>query len=183
MTQKLWFTQPIEGLFVRGIGARMTPSLNADLLGLGLDLTNLQPGYEDEVVVKAIRHSASVLFPTLSEPQGLHQMGQLFMQGFASTFLGKALVQFTKVIGPRRSLARMERNFRTGVNFVEAKFTSLGKGKAQLWFNDVTGIPEFYAGTLQLGAEFSGGEDVKVTFEPSRPGSPECTFVITWAES
>jgi uncharacterized protein (TIGR02265 family) len=180
MTEKLWFSQSIEGLFVRGIGEQMTPSLRAELLGLGIDLGNLQPAYDNEVVVKAIKLAGSTLFPSMEQPEAMHQMGHLFMRGFAATFMGAALVQFMKVVGPRRSLQRMERNFRTGGNYIEAKFTSLGVGKAQIWFNDVNDIPEFYAGIIHRGGEFAGGTGMNVTFERKNP--PECTFLIEWNE-
>ena len=102
------------------------------------------------------------------------------MRGFSETMMGRALVQFMKVIGPRRSMQRMERNFATGGNYIQTRFTSLGVGKAEVWFNDVSGIPDFYAGIIQRGGEFSGAKDLQVTFAPVV--DTECTFVVTWTE-
>lgn len=178
MAEKLWWSQSIEGLFVRGIGKDMTPELRAKLKALGIDLEALQPAYDNEVVVKAIKLAGATLFPKLDENAALRQMGVLFLRGFADTILGSALVQVFKVIGPRRSLERMERNFRSGGNYIQTRFTSQGKGRAQVWFNDVTGIPDFYAGIIQRGGEVAGAKDMKITSE----GTEECTFTITWDE-
>lgn len=178
MPEKLWFSQSIEGLFVRGVGDRMTPALRAQFIGI--DVKNLQPGYDDAVVTRAIRLTGEVLFADKPEPEALRAMGALFMHGFAQTLMGKALVQFMKVLGPRRSLQRMERNFRTGGNYIETRFESLGEGKAQVWFNDVSGIPDFYAGIIQRGGEFAGARDMLITFEPVT--NTECTFVVNWKE-
>jgi uncharacterized protein (TIGR02265 family) len=180
MAEKLWFSQSIEGLFVRGIGKDMTPELRAQLKALGIDVASIQPAYENDSVVKAIKLAAATLYPAAPEREALREMGKLFMRGFADTLMGAALVGLMKVIGPRRSLERMERNFRTGGNYVQSKFTSLGKGKAQVWFNDVTGIPDFYAGIIHRGGEFAGAKNMNVTFDS--PAAEECTFTVTWDE-
>ena len=180
MTEKLWFSQSIEGLFVRGIGDRMTPVLRAQLLELGLDLRNLKPAYDDAVVSRAIRLTGKALFGDQPEFDQLRATGALFMHGFSQTLMGKALVQLMKVVGPRRSLQRMERNFRTGGNYIETRFESLGEGKAHVWFNDVSGIPDFYAGIIQRGGEFAGARDMVISFAPVT--NAECTFVVDWKE-
>lgn len=180
MVDKLWFSQSIEGLFVRGVGERMTPALRAQLLELGINLKNLKPAYDAAVVTQAIRVTGKALFAEKFEPEQLRAMGALFMHGFAQTLMGKALVQLMKVVGPRRSLQRMERNFRTGGNYIESRFESLGEGKAQVWFNDVSGIPDFYAGIIQRGGEFSGAKNMAITFAPVT--NSECTFVVDWKE-
>ena len=180
MSEKLWFSQSLEGLFLRGVGDAMTPALRAQLLELGIDLTRLQPAYADEVVTKAIRLTAVALFGGKPEAEALRHVGALFMKGFAETLLGRAMVQFMKVIGPRRSLERMQRNFRTGGNYIETRFTSLGKGRAEVWFNDVSRIPDFYAGIIQRGGEFAGATDLRVAFAPQTDAS--CAFLVDWTE-
>lgn len=180
MTEKLWFSQSVEGLLIRGVGAQMTPSLNAQLVALGIDLAHLKPAYPNDAVVSAIRLTASVLFPGQTERDALRGMGTVFMRGFAETLMGKAMVQFMRVIGPRRSLQRMERNFRTGGNYIETRFTALGAGKAEVWFNDVSGIPDFYAGIIERGGLFAGAKELQVTFPAQLDAS--CTFVVDWVE-
>jgi uncharacterized protein (TIGR02265 family) len=180
MAEKLWFSQSIEGLFVRGLSKEMTPALRARLEELGIDVSSIQPAYDNDMVVKAIKLAGATLYPQLQETEALREMGKIFMRGFSGTLMGGALVALMKVIGPRRSLERMERNFRTGGNYVQSKFTSLGKGKAQVWFNDVTGIADFYAGIIHRGGEFAGAKNMNVTY--GSPATEECTFTVTWDE-
>jgi uncharacterized protein (TIGR02265 family) len=175
--EKLWFSQSIEGLFIRGVGEAMTPALRAQLLGLGIDLERLKPAYPNDAVVSSIRLSGEALFPGKPEPEALREMGKLFMKGFAETLIGRAMVQFMRVIGPRRSLQRMERNFRTGGNYIETRFTSLGERKAQVWFNDVSGIPDFYAGIIERGGQFAGARALQVTFDAGTSA-----FDVNWTE-
>lgn len=180
MTEKLWFSQALEGLFVRGVGADMTPALRQRLLELGIALTHLRPAYGIEVVARAIRAAGEELFPGQPEAQALRQVGALFMRGYAETLIGRAMVQFMRIIGPRRSLERMQANFRTGGNYVETRFTSLGPGIAEVWFNEVCGIPDFYAGIIARGGAFAGARELEVTFEP--PTGDGCTFRVEWKE-
>lgn len=102
------------------------------------------------------------------------------MRGYVETLLGRAMVQVMKVVGPRRSLERMQRNFRTGSNYIETRFTSLGKGQAELWFNDVSGIPDFYAGVMSAGGRLAAAGNVRVTVHPSTDES--CRFLVEWDE-
>lgn len=180
MSEKLWFQQSIEGLFLRGVGQDMTPSLRAKLLALGIDLTALKPGYDAQVVSQAIRVTAAELFPTKPESEALREIGALFMRGYVQTLVGRAMVQLMKVVGPRRSLERMQRNFRTGSNYIETRFTSLGPGMAELWFNDVSGIADFYAGVMSAGGRMAAAGEVRVTVNPSEDAS--CRFVVEWPE-
>jgi len=180
MAEGIWFQQSVEGLFVRGVGERMTPALRGKLLELGIDLARLQPGYPNSAVSEAIRFTGAELFPDRPEREALRAVGALFMDGYQHTFMGRAMVQLMKVIGARRSLERMERNFRTGGNFLETRFTSLGQGKVELWFNDVGDIADFYAGVMERGGQLTGAADISVTF--TRDAPPACTYLVTWSE-
>ena len=179
-TEKVWFSQAIEGLFIRGVGDAMTPQLRAELLALGIDLHKLLPGYANEPVIRAIRLTARTLNPQLGEAGGLYALGVTFMNGYVATLIGSAMVQVMKVIGPRRSLQRMERNFRSGNNFIETKFSAVGPTSAEVWFNDVNGVPDFFAGILTQGGVLAGAKDQRLKY--SQPTPPACTFHIEWSE-
>ncbi|MBK7862413.1 MAG: DUF2378 family protein [Archangiaceae bacterium] len=180
MSERLWFQQAIEGLFVRGVGEAMTPTLRARLVALGIDTAALRPGYDADVVTRAIRLTAAELFPGRSEGEALREMGALFMRGYVETLLGKAMIQLMRVVGPRRSLERMQRNFRTGSNYIETRFTSLGQGKVELWFNDVSDIPDYFAGVMIAGDQMANAPNIRVSF--TRGGAASCTFLVEWDE-
>lgn len=180
MSERLWFQQSVEGLFLRGLGERLTPALRGELKRLGIDLDHLQPGYPHEVVMEGARLAARAVFPDKSEAEGLAALGGLFLDGYTQTFVGAAMLQVMKLIGTRRTLERMQRNFRTGGNYLETRFSSLGPGKAQLWMNDVSGIPDFYAGLLRRGGQVTGARNLRVDFTP--PTDASCTFLVEWDE-
>lgn len=178
VSERLWFQASVEGLFVRGVGEALTPALSLELRALGLDVERLQPAYPAELMTRAIKLTAATLYPERTDAEGLRELGHVFMRGFGQTLIGRAMVQFMRVIGPRRSLERMQRNFRTGSNFIETKFTSVDANTATVWFNDVSTMPEFYLGIIEAGGRASGAEDISVT-HAAGPGS-DCTFTVSW---
>lgn len=177
MTDKLWFQSAVEGLLVRGVGSRMTPSLRAKLREAGVDLDRLELAYSIDTMRKAIDVTVSELFQGRPRDEGLRELGRIFMRGYAETFIGAAMVQVMKLIGPRRTLERMQRNFRSGTNFIETKFEAVGPREATLWFNDVSGMPAFYVGILEEGGRMTGAA-ATVTVEATADAG--CTFRVKW---
>lgn len=177
MADRLWFSHAIEALFVRGLGPKLTPEVRAIIAKHGIDLGKLQPAYGIEVVTAAVFELLPLVFPGVAKGEALRQLGVAFMTGYSSTFLGGAMVQMMKVIGTRRSLERMQKNFRTGGNYLETRFTLLGPQSAEVWFNDVNGMPELYQGIVQEGGRLSGS-DVTVTIRDVTP--PSVTLQIDW---
>ncbi len=179
--ERLHFAQVVEGLWVRALAGRIGPELNRELIAAGLDLTRpLLPAYPAEKISQWVRLTSRSLYPHLDETEAQRRLGGDFFRGFTQTLIGKALVAMMKVIGTRRSLERMQRNFRTGTNFIDTRFTSLGKGRAELWMNDVDGLPAYYAGIVEEGGRATGARDMKTTWEHHADGG--CTYQVTWSE-
>lgn len=61
--ERLWFGTVIDAVFIKGLGARVTPSLKADLKRLGIDLDRLRPAYPIEVVTQAFSLVTHQVFP------------------------------------------------------------------------------------------------------------------------
>lgn len=156
----------------------MTPRLQTELLALGIDLQNLRPAYPSEACSRGVRLAAAQLFPRVGEVEAVQQLGELFLDGYGETLVGRALIQLMKVIGPMRSLQRMQRNFRTGSNYIETRFTELAPTKAEIWLNDTSGIPSFWAGVMTSGGRLTNAESIRVRFTSGADGS--ATYVIEW---
>ncbi len=178
VAEKLWFSHSVEGLFVRGLGPRLTPALRAKVLAQGIDLDRLKPGYPIEDIVAVCRALLPSLWPTLSEAEGFQLLGNALLQGYSQTLLGTAMVQMMKLIGPRRSLERMQKNFRTGGNYIETRFTALGPTSVELWLSDVTGVPTFWAGMVEEGARMTGTKNIRVVVHAESP--PSATLRVDW---
>ena len=164
MAQRLWFQQSVEGLFLRGMGDCMTPEFKAALKTAGIDLDTLLPGYDAEVMVRCVRLAAKHLGTVGTPSDALREVGRRFMNGYRETLVGGAMVAVMGVLSTERVLRRMERNFRSGGNYIETKYTLVRPGVAELWFNEVDGVPEFFQGILLQGAAFNGRPDATVTY-------------------
>ncbi|MGV3619736.1 MAG: DUF2378 family protein [Archangium sp.] len=180
MTQRLWFTQTVEGLFIRGLGEQLTPAAREAVKNAGIDLTKkLEVAYPAEVVEAACRAVLPFVFPGVSDDEGFFQLGRTFMRGYSSTLIGSAMVGVMKVIGARRSLERMTKNFRTGGNYIETKVTVHGPTSVELWFNDVGQMPGFYRGVIVGGGELIGVSAMRVEQKLLEP--PTASFHVTWS--
>ncbi len=178
MSERLWFQQPVEGLFLKGLGGKLTPELQRTVRKAGIDLANLQPAYPIEQVRGALEALGPMLYPGMTREQFLREFGRVFLRGYSQTLIGGAMVQLMKVIGARRTLERMTKNFRSGSNFIETRFTSLGPTEAEVWFNDGAEMPEFFAGVVEQGGAFLALERNTVTL--TRGQGTDFTLVVRW---
>lgn len=179
VTQRLWFTQTVEGLFIRGLGERLTPAAKEAVAKAGIDVSKkLEVAYPAEVVDAACRAVLPFVLPGVTEDEGFFELGRIFMRGYSSTLIGSAMVGVMKVIGARRSLERMTKNFRTGGNYIETKVTVHGPTSVELWFNDVGQMPGFYRGIIVGGGELIGVDSMRVQQRLLEP--PTASFHVTW---
>jgi uncharacterized protein (TIGR02265 family) len=135
--ERVVFEQTIEGLFVTALRARMTPTLSIALKAEGVDLTQrLLPAYPAEVWTRCCLTAAKHLHPSLPVEDSLRLLGEAVVEGFASGFLGRALMGVVRVLGPHRALARTRQNFRSGNNYAEATVTRLDETTYEVWMNE-----------------------------------------------
>ncbi len=180
MGDKLIFSQTFEGLF-RALGPRLDESLSSALREVGLDFQKpLQPAYPLAVFQEVVRLIGQRLYPELDTEGQAHAMGREFMDGYGQTMVGRAMVGMMRIIGPRRTLERLSRQFRTGNNFSETTLTQVGPSEFQLWCNQVT-IPGWYCGLLERGLELAGAKgSLAVLLRSDETGG---TFRVTWENS
>jgi uncharacterized protein (TIGR02265 family) len=176
--EKLVFQQTIEGLFVRALATQMTPALKGLLRNEGLNLdAALDPGYPSHKFTGWVQLTAKHLFPHMPQSEGVRELGKLFFKGYVGTFIGQAMFKMMKIIGAKRTLQRMERNFRTGNNFISVRFEDCGPRHVKLHFADVNGMPTFYQGVILEGsASVAQGTQVLVELQPN----DSVTYNITW---
>jgi uncharacterized protein (TIGR02265 family) len=179
--EQLVFPQTVEGLFVRGLAGAMTPGLRLQLRAAGLDLDRpLAAGYPAADFARWVRLASEALYPGMPEEQALRRMGRHFFDGYMDTLMGKALAPVMRVLGPRRTLERMERNFRSGSNYVAVRAETTGPSEVMLHFNEVHRIPGYYAGIIEHGAELTGAKDTTVEVLPAP--APGCALRVRWRE-
>ncbi len=178
MAEQVVFEQTIEGLFVRALGERLTPPIRARLKAIGLDLDKrLMPAYPFDVWMQSLRVVAESLFPHEKLEDALFHVGEMLITGYQQTFMGRAILSSIRVLGPRRTLMRSTKNFRSGNNYTETKVTEITPTCIELWMNEVGPYPTFTAGILHAAMAATGA---RPTVEMSGHDGHGCTYRVSW---
>ena len=179
VNEEVIFAGAVEGLFLRGLGARVTPELRAELKGVGLDLDRkILPGYPRKVWNAAIPLAAAHVWPKLDVAAAHVLLGRTIIDGFKLTLLGKALAGMAKVLGPMRTLARMRQNLRTGGNYNETSLTPEGATAVRFWINEPYLHPGYVKGLVQGSLEISGARNSSV--EVLSVDDKGATYRVSW---
>lgn len=179
VTERLIFAQTFEGLR-EALGSRLTPATLAAVKALGVDFSApFRPAYPKDTFVAVVERLAQDLYPSLGLEAGVAAIGRAFMEGYGHTMVGRAMLAMLRLIGPRRSLERLSRNFRTANNYSETRLKALGDRDFELWCNEVAS-PGWYFGIISRGLELAGAHDVKVVIV-DRPDDSGATFRIRWS--
>jgi len=181
MAEKLVFESSIEGLFIRGLGARVTPALKAELKTLGLDLDRkLPPAVTRQVWYATIDAVVRHVFAGQPRDDAHRELGQRMMEGIENTFFGKAMAPAVKLLGPRRLLKRVPSNMKTANNFSIGVMTELAPTSMQLVVDDVGDAPHIFRGSLERLVTWAGGKNVSVTVDA--PNLPVATYLVNWVD-
>jgi len=177
--EQVVFEQTIEGLFIRALGARLTPSAKERLKSAGVDLSRpLLPAYPFDTWMTSLKIAAEEVFASHAQDEAMFKLGELLIDGYKETFLGRAVLGFVRVLGPRRTLGRSTQNFRSGNNYTETRVTDLAPNCAELWMNEVGPYPTFTQGILVAALRASGAQDLKVVV--SKFDGHAATYQVTW---
>ena len=179
--EKLVFQSSIEGLFVQGIGDRLTPALKAELKALGLDLDRKLPPAVTRLVWYAsidavVRH----LYAELPRDEAHRALGRRMMEGIENTLFGRTMLPAVKLLGPRRLLKRVPSNMKSSNNFSIGVMTELAPTSMRLEVDDVGDAPHIFRGSLERMVIWAGGKDVVVTVEA--PKLPAATYLVNWVD-
>lgn len=158
--EEVIFAGAVEGLFLKGLGSRVTPELREELKSVGLDLSReLLPAYPRKVWNAAIPLAAQHVWPQLDVADGHYRLGRTIIDGFKETLLGRALAGMARVLGPLRTLGRMRQNLRTGGNYNEITLTPQTVNEVLFWINEPFIHPGYVQGLLHGSLEISGGRN------------------------
>jgi uncharacterized protein (TIGR02265 family) len=129
--EPLVFQQGIES-FRKSLNQRLTPSLAAEAKAMGLDFERPPIAISLATWEAVVGHIAARFYPDLPESERYFALGRQFMLGYTATTIGSAVLKFARVMGVRRTLHRMGKNFSTVANFIETESTDLGSNQLQL---------------------------------------------------
>jgi uncharacterized protein (TIGR02265 family) len=174
--ERLIFSSSVEAL-LKAASGKITKDTDAKLRRMGMALDRkLEPAYPAMHWAEAVRLIGAELFPSDPPDTQHNKLARLTVKSFADTVMGKAMFTAARVFGARRSLQRMTHNLRTGANFIETRFTEIDATTHELWISDVSGVPGFYAGLVEAGAEFMEGwvQEMRV----KRMDGPGCLYEL-----
>lgn len=175
-TERLAFPTAIEGL-VKGLGDLVTARTRQKLLDTGLDLRALPPAIPAERMPLYFDTIASDLWPLESHDERARLLGLHFIRGWQHTLLGRATAAFLKLVGPHRTLSRLDLAFRTSDNYTRATYQLVSDHEVLLHISDVDGLPTYWTGLLSGSLEFLGLEGTAVLEAFPRPGA---SYRLKW---
>lgn len=175
--ERVVFNVTVEGL-LRAMGEHADEPFLEQLAKLGIDARKkLQPAYPADAYIKGLELGVSRRWGHLPRDEAFAELGRAWIRGFEDTLTGRALLAMIRVLGPRRTILRMTRNFRTANNYTECAGRELAPTHFEIVCRPVVN-PGYYRGILEEGLGYAGGKGVRVRLA-SRAGD-ECVFDVTW---
>lgn len=158
--EKVVFGQSMEGIY-RALSPH-TPQERAAFLKAGVKKDHFDAAYPLQSWMEILDACAASRFASLDEQARFVEVGRLFFSGFQKTLIGSALMAMLKILGPRRTLERLTRNFRTANNFTEGTLETLAPNHHLVRIN-YTARPGFYLGLIESGCLHAGARELSVT--------------------
>jgi uncharacterized protein (TIGR02265 family) len=175
--ERVVFAQSMEGLY-RALEPH-TPQERAAFMKAGVQKdARFLPAYPLAQYIEVMDACAASRFAGLPEHARYQEVGRLFFSGFEKTLMGGALIAMLKVLGPRRTLQRMTRSFRTANNFTEGTVEELAPNHHLVKVN-YTLRPGFYAGLLEQGCLRAGAKHLSISLVETRELT--ATYELKWA--
>ncbi|WP_375769539.1 DUF2378 family protein [Archangium gephyra] len=157
--RRLVFEHTVDGLFRFSLRSRLSSQAWNALRGVGIDLSKpLLPAYSYETWKRALELTVADLYPLVPREEGWRQLGREVVNGMVHTVLGRAMVGVARLLGPLRSLRRLNNTLRSADNYVESRLTELSPTSCEVWINEVMGQPTYYAGILEACIGLAGGQ-------------------------
>lgn len=155
------YSATVEGLR-RAIGDRLDERAHEKLAALGIPLEGkLAAAYPRNAWIAVSLYAGELLNPGMTPSEQRVALGRRFVRGYAETVVGGALLTALRILGPRRALARFERNMRTGTNYARTQLREVDGGLLELDIINAP-YPEWYEGMVREALEVTGARDVKL---------------------
>ncbi|HVE86534.1 MAG TPA: DUF2378 family protein [Myxococcales bacterium] len=173
------YDSAVEGVFIRGLGPRVTPALKAKLRELGLDLDRkLLPTYPRDAWIRMLEVTVAELFPDVSREEGFRRLGEVAVSGLGHTMMGKVLVSMARLMGPRRSLLRLPQGVPSVNNFTRMELEEVEPCHFRAHLNEYY-HPAYVQGAIHAAMTIADAKDIQVVILDSRPES--ISLDVRWA--
>lgn len=178
--ENLVFRSALEGLLVHALDGRLTEPLRDRLRQLGADpKAPLPSALPAATFTQLIDACAEEVFRGLPRNEALRQLGRASVEGQGRTELGKAMVAMSRLLGPARTLSRLQQDLGTSASGQAARLTEISPTMYKLRVAETHGAPEYYLGVISALLERCGALHPHVEIASSDRRS--CSFSIRWA--
>lgn len=179
-SERLVFSQVVEGLIKHGLRNEVSPALKGRLRGEGLDLDRpLLPAYPVDAWNRCIRHMADEVFPGLPREQALRELAARNVSGLGETLIGRALYGVLRLIGPRRMVMRLPRDVAGTDNYSNVTVTEVGPNQWRMWMNSRLELPGYAESLFESMLRVAGAKSPVV--EVIRKGENETEYLLRWS--
>ncbi|MFP2929473.1 DUF2378 family protein [Pyxidicoccus sp. 3LG] len=176
---RLIFSGTVQGLFLIGLGNRLSVATRASLREAGLDLDqDLLPAYPLNTWLKCQDIVLRGVWPDLERDEAQRRLGHVVIEGLMSTMLGRVMAAAARTLGPRLALTQLNRGFHGSNNYQESRVKEREPGVCELWINDIAGRPAYYVGVLEAALGVMGARKARVSI--LRHEAPACTYLVEW---
>jgi uncharacterized protein (TIGR02265 family) len=180
--RRLVFEHTFEGLFRFALRERLSAQAWEALRQAGVDLSRpLLPAYSYEMWRRSLELAVADVYPRLPAPEAWRHLGRDVANGMVHTLMGRAMVGVARLLGPLRSLRRLNNTLRSADNYVEARVTELSPTACEVWFNEVMDQPSYYQGVLEASLTMAGARGIQ-TRVLRREGAG-AVLHVEWEES
>jgi uncharacterized protein (TIGR02265 family) len=179
--EQLVFGPTLEGLFLRGLKGKVSPTLMSQLRALGLDLERpLLPAYPRKLVHECVLLTAKTLYPDQPLTDAFYLVGKHVTPGLRATTLGSAALTMVRLVGPKRTLGRLARTFRSTNNYMQVTLRELAASTFELDLEPSNEFPSYMKAVIEDMMEVAGATNLSVDVVVHDAARAFCTYRITW---
>lgn len=181
--ERLVFAPSVEALLLRGVGNQLTPTVHEQLRQVGIDLARpLLPAYPSDTWQAAVTVVARALYPGLPMAEAQWKLGESTVYGWEQTVIGKAMITFSRLLGPKRVLMRFPTMSRSSNNFSSMSVRELGPQDLEAVIEPYVGWPEYTQGCLRAVLHVAGAHEPSVDVVAHARDTERLVLRARWRE-
>jgi uncharacterized protein (TIGR02265 family) len=179
--EQLVFGPTVEGLFVRGLKPKLSPTTIADLRRASVDVEKpILPAYSRQVISEAVGLAARALYPDADPAEAWYRIGKHVALGVRGMPLGGAALALMRVLGPRRAMGRMARTFRSTNNYMAVRLRELAPNRYELDLEPSNEQPRYMQAVIEDLLEAAGAQELRVEIALHDRARELATYRISW---
>lgn len=176
------YAHTVEGFFLKGIKKQLTERLlnrvrdeaGIDLRGR-LEVLYPMPSWERSVCI-----AAEEIHPNVERHVAFEALGAALTQGYFDTLVGQVIRPMVVLLGPARTMHRIEASVRSANNYTESSLIRHATNRYSVIVNEVGPLRDHLRGAVRRGLEVAGAQNLRC--EVSSYDDERVILDISWDE-